>query len=395
MPDLNLVNWSTLSPTEVLAYQNVYGSVPVNAAIEAHKAKKNKKKAESIPGTIRHELREFYEYSDNRGTFGIEIEAETKSHEAYGDNFFRARQTHSGVRYDYPPGMEAWEGHEDNSLRNFGHEFVLRKPLVYEEALKALDAFKEGTSHVKFLKNTPSTSIHVHINMVEESFLTLGNYFVLWALFENVLTDFSGPTRRSNLFALPIRAAERTEGNIVKLFKEVEKGQCMTWGLNDQHMKYAALNIAPLTKIGSIEARSFRGTTDVSEIKQWLSILNRLLVYSKTEGLTPPDILDAYRDRPQEFFVEVFGKDWDVLSQTVQDTDLLVERNLWYALKIARSVNDWTKISTAISKAEKPEPKKKKISLQNIQPMITIDDFGNPQNITVQDNDWSHFDDDN
>lgn len=379
MPDLSVlqaVDWSSMSASDVEALGNLYGHGNV---VNAMMASKKKTKVESKPGTIRDEVKNWYSYSDNRGTFGIEIEAETKSSEDYGENFFRAKQTHSGVRYDYPVGMEAWEGHEDNSLRNFGHEFVLKKPLVYEEALEALDAFKEGTSHVKFLKNTPSTSIHVHINMVEESFLTLGNFFTLWALFENVLTDFSGPTRRSNLFALPIRAAERTEGNILNLLREVEKGS-VSWGLSDQHMKYAALNIAPLIKIGSIEIRSFRGTTDVREIKQWLSILNRLLVYSKKEGLTPPDILEAYRDRPQELYVEVFGKDWDVLINTVQDVELLIERNLWYAHKISESVKDWDNINTAISKSVKEEktPKKRGINPGSVY-TITLDDLQNPQ----------------
>jgi hypothetical protein len=340
---------------------NAWGTVTIDETMAMRPEPKRKIKPELKEGTVRSELSHYHKFKDYKGTFGIEIETETADSVAYPPDFFVQIPHDEHVRYKVP--MTDWEGHVDNSLRNFGMEYVLKVPLSYEESIVALDDFAFQTTEIHFLKNTPSTSVHVHVNFLEESFLTLANFLTLYTLFENVLVDFSGPTRRSNLFALPIRVAERTEGNIVKLLEKVSKGN-WNLGLSANHMKYAALNIATLTQIGSLEIRSFRGTTDVSEIKEWLGIINRLLVYSKTDGMTPVDILQAYRDRDMEFFQEVFREFSKPMVEKVLDIGLLIERNLWYTMRIARSVPDWSVVNTAISsklREEKSPPRAKKL----------------------------------
>lgn len=292
----------------------------------------------------------------HKGTFGIELETETKSHEDYPNGFFKEDTSSGFLRYRVP--MEDWEGHVDNSLRNYGMEFVLKKPLVFEESIKALDNFHEVTKDIKFIKNAPSTSVHVHVNMLNEAPSVMANFLALYTLFENVLVDYSGESRRSNLFALPIRAASATVDNINCLIKMFIQNNHNLLTFNPQSVKYAAINLAPITKFGSLELRSFRGETDIEEVKDWIRIVNSLLMYAKTPGLTPRIVLFEYKIRGVSYFDEVFKDMAEKIRSRVNDVSELMDRNLWYLMKIATVTNDWESIDVPMEKKDEKKSKR-------------------------------------
>lgn len=337
---------------------------------------------------IREQLANYYLIKDRPGTFGIEIETEAESYDfCYPKNFLKSKviSTPQGDKGGYHiPKMPYWEGHEDGSLRDFGVEYVLKEPLSFDETLKALEEFRRETAEVKFSHGGAGTSVHVHINVGKETFLTLGNFLTLYTLFENVLVEFSGPQRRSNLFALPTRCAERTINNIVRMFKGIEKGDGYACSFNIETVKYAALNLAPICYFGSVEIRSFRGSTDADEIAEWIRVLNRLIEYAKNPALTPKIIILEWRDRGPEFFDDVFGEEAKLLKKLLisrgQPLLDMVDYNLWYASEIAGSVNDWSTISTKITdvrdarkKAAKKMPEK---VAGKVAKAVLIDDFG-------------------
>lgn len=305
---------------------------------------------------IREQLANFYAIKPKDGTFGIEIETEAKSQDCYPPYFLKGKliDTPQGQKAGYHiPSMAYWEGHEDGSLRDFGVEYVLKEPLSFYETLNALEEFRRETKGVKFSKDGAGTSVHVHINMAKESFLTLGNFLTLYTLFENILVEYSGPQRRSNLFALPTRCAEKTFQNIVRMFKGVERGDGYACQFNIENVKYAALNLAPLCYFGSIEIRSFRGSTNADEISEWVRVLNRLVEFAKTPALTPRIVILEWRDRGPEFFDDVFGDEAKALKKVLfsrnQPLIDMVDYNLWYASEIAGSVQDWSTISTKMT----------------------------------------------
>jgi hypothetical protein len=296
------------------------------------------------------------------GLFGVEIETECKSHKDYPKEFEVAWSSPSteidplGNSHTcwpkVPLGM--WKAVEDGSLRDFGVEYVLRTPLSYKNTLIALDEFKDKMKDVKFLKDTASTSVHVHINMLNETPLTLANVLTLWTMFENPLIEFCGPSRRSNFFAAPIRTTEGIKDNFVKLVTMLESGQQSAVNWSDQGVKYAALNIATLQKFGSMEIRSFRGTTDTTEIAEWVSILNKLYLYAKKPGLTPASLLDDYRVLGQSLLFKVFEEHGYKLAY---DTLVpMLERNECYVLDIVQAVKNWDTLGLAYVK---PKPEKK------------------------------------
>lgn len=293
-----------------------------------------------------------------RGTYGIEIETETKDKTGYPSGFLvEAIDNDQGSMYWKTPRLPAWKGVHDGSLRNYGVEFILDKPLDYGEAVAALDSFGVETSSVKFLRDQPGTSVHVHVNMQNETPLQMANFVTLVMMFENLLTHYSGPTRRSNCFALPTRCAEGIRDNILSLFTRLNDGLDNAISFSPDHVKYAVLNLATLSRFGSLEIRCFKGTTDTNEIKKWLGIINQMYVFSRTPGLTPRGLCKDYQQRETELLFDIFGPfAQDLMIPGYKE---LIGANEFNTFKIAMSVKDWYSFGGFYEAKEKVKKLKK------------------------------------
>lgn len=292
--------------------------------------------------TIIDFLKPFRNYKRFDGEIGLEIETETLVKDAYD-----------------APLMKYWGVHEDGSLRNFGREFVLKAPILYQKELRlALEEFRDKTSHIKFLKDANSTSVHTHLNMLNETFRGMGVFMTLYTLFENLLIRYSGPDRLSNLFCLPICDAENTYTAMVDMLRAVENKQYKGMFLQEGSFKYAALNLAAFGTYGSLEVRSFEGTTDIERIFKWVSILHKMVKYSRNKT-TPRELINKYRDNWLALVDEVF-EDYakELLTTTPKgDRTGLIEKNIFYAASVAYSVKDWDSLD--VEKVEKLNLKQK------------------------------------
>lgn len=301
-------------------------------------------------------IREFYSNMKKiDGTYGLEIETETEKSKDYPDKFFVTN--HETGHFDLP-SLPSWIGHEDGSLRNFGMEFVSKKPLSLVDLRISLLEFKRGTERVNFIKDAPATSIHVHMNITDFSFKELGNLLTTWTLFENVVVEYCGEGRTSNLFALPNRCAETTTSNVVQMFRGIEKGQKNSMSFQHQSTKYGAINLSSIYKFGSLEFRSMRGTTDIEEILQWVEVLDDIYCFSRQAGLCPRKIMTAYRNLGPDFMKEVFQTHHDVLSAGI-DIEGFIDRNVWYAGMISDSVTSWDELDQTFAVANMPVLKKR------------------------------------
>lgn len=282
---------------------------------------------------IYNTMRNYKNYIRHDGEVGIEIETETK----------RA--------YD-PPLMKFWSHHTDGSLRNFGIEYILRSPIkVNTELPEALEEFKQSTSKIKFIPDSHSTSVHVHMNMLNEKFSTLAKFLTTYTLVENILIRYSGPDRLSNLFCLPICDAEETYKNIIYMLQGAINKEYKRMFFSENSVKYGALNLAPFGTLGSIEIRTFRGETDVELIHDWVKILYSILEYSRDSARTPHTILDDCRKKEAKILDDIFQNNRKKISYN--DEFQLIDKNLFYAAAIAYSQKDWTKIDPE----EKPKRK--------------------------------------
>lgn len=298
-------------------------------------------------------LKSFKKYD---GEIGLEIETETKSAESYPKGLLVPDERGNWKI----PSLKYWDTHADGSLRDFGLEFVLKQPVRFKKELPAaLNEFDEKLSGVKFIKDSVTTSVHVHLNMLNESFKTLGNFLTLYTLFENLLIRYSGPDRLSNLFCLPICDAEDTYKNIVGMMQQIEKKYYKGLFFNESNVKYAALNLGAFSAYGSMEVRSFRGETDTKAISNWVSILYSLLEYARKD-INPKEIMLSWKDKQKKLLDEVFT---DYRKELVHPDEFkLVDQNVWYAGSIAYSVKNWASLDETVKPPEF-KPKQKELEM--------------------------------
>lgn len=262
------------------------------------------------------------------GTFGLEIETEAPS-------------SYKIKEYSF------WDVKNDGSLRDFGKEYVLKVPLRFGEELDAaLNEFKTKTAGIPFHQNSISTSVHIHVNVLPETWRTLANFLTIYTLTENILIEYSGEFRRNNLFCLPIRSVPYVQQLINTIFENVEKKNYkFSRKLEQEYIKYAALNLGTLYRFGSIEIRSFRGTTDINLIRNWVEIQNNILEFSR-QDITPQIIMDSFRDQKSALLKDIFKDKWKHLQHPAEE--ILLRPNLWYAGTIAYAFTNeqWNSLDT-------------------------------------------------
>ena len=252
------------------------------------------------------------------GEVGIEIETETL--EAYSKR-----------------NMKFWNQVEDGSLRNFGQEYVLKVPVSRgKELTAALEEFSDKTKGLNFIQDSISTSVHVHINFLQDRWITLVNFLVLYDLFENLLIRFSGPDRLANLFALPIKDAQEEIETQVQLVKNINNLNYKKTVLSIDSYKYAALNLCNLWKLGTLEVRSHRGVTDTEVISSWVHLLMKIKDFA-SQDILPHQILELYKEQDSEIVYSVFGDKVSLVNYP--DKKSLMDTNLWFASRVATACN--------------------------------------------------------
>ena len=192
-----------------------------------------------------------------------------------------------------------WKG--ENSLRN-GIEFVLRKPIPIghlSEALKQLD--------YTLSKSKPKTSIrcstHMHINIqkmkVREVFSAAFAYFLI----EESLLALQTNVRRGNLFCLRMSDAEEVAATIMA---SLDRGDFLG-AFNYDRYKYGAINLAAMTKFGSLEFRFMDAMYDANGLDTWATLLYHLV--HNGSKLSPKELLARYDALPvNDFLAELLGK---------------------------------------------------------------------------------------
>lgn len=229
--------------------------------------------------------------------FGLEVELEG----------IRIRTTRDSVR-------AFWGLHEDGSLRAqiLGRhgakgetaEYVSLQPYSAKatlDSLKALFDYLNSPGVIVF----PSyrTSIHVHVNCAMETWRTVYNYITLAIIFDELFVSQNGTHRIGNNFCLRFLDAEapiHELSNYIKIHGSIN-------GFS-QNMRYGSVNVAALSKFGTIEFRSMECNTDLSRVWSWVQTLQKLKE-SAREFQTPVDIISLFSQySPEEFAKRILGE---------------------------------------------------------------------------------------
>lgn len=226
------------------------------------------------------------------GTFGVEIECE-------GENLF-------------PIDNVYWKTEDDGSLRGvFPHsrcEWVFKKPLSLKKTLLAIKHLANKQEEEKAIpKFSFRTSVHVHVNVLDLTWDEYCSFIYLYLLLEEPLMNFCGQERIGNRFCLRLQDAEGLLDSVNYLFQTGPQGFRM---LNEENIRYSAINIYATRKYGSLEFRGMRGTLDEGVLRKWINALNSLKESAKSFGGIR-DIHEFFKNNRNSHVVEqILGEDF-------------------------------------------------------------------------------------
>lgn len=245
------------------------------------------------------------------GAVGIEIETE-------GEN----------IR---PIDSKFWRSEDDGSLRGMypesRAEFVLKKPIEFADAEKAMDELIAHQAKSKF-NFSFRTSVHIHLNAQGMTFPQLLNMVYTYLLLEQLLLNFCGESRKANRFCLRLQDAEGILDIINDLF---ENGVGRLVRIPADAVRYASINLEAFRKYGSVEFRGMRGTMDKGVILQWIDILKSIQDYSIKKA-SPKSVHDEFRELGAEkFLTKVVGKE---NAKTLSTDNFVGQINESYSLSL-------------------------------------------------------------
>ena len=190
--------------------------------------------------------------------------------------------------FDHASFPHGWKLEEDGSLRNHGME-IISCPSTLDNLVDGF-SFVHGNSifFSEEEKFSPRTSIHVHVNCLNQTMDETKNIILWYALFEPVFFAMCDPARRHNIHCVGLEQTILSEYYKRSLSYMVGK-----WS------KYTALNIKPLETQGTIEFRHMEGHDDVGRFAEWLTTIKNLWTLGQEvpmckEDLSPKLISDGF-----------------------------------------------------------------------------------------------------
>lgn len=175
---------------------------------------------------------------------------------------------------------EYWRSEDDGSLRGrypeSRIEFVLQRPIAVEYVRKAMEDIND---HLKNSKPVFSfrTSVHAHVNVLDLTDHQLLTFIYTYLILEEPLMNYCGKERKGNRFCLRYQDAEGMNRVLDKLFTKGAK-ELGNWA--EEHIRYAAINLAAIRKYGSVEFRGMRGTLETDVIDIWCKALVSIRNYA-------------------------------------------------------------------------------------------------------------------
>jgi hypothetical protein len=250
-----------------------------------------------------------------------------------------------------------WASKGDGSLRHIGREYVTEGAQPLDNSFKeSLDTLCEAINKANIIKNSPRTSVHVHINVSNRSLTELWTGVCAFWLVENLLVDFCGEQRVSNLFCFRLKD---TEGILKYVEKDLKASTPFSKHLAADQIRYAALNLNAIAKFGSVESRSMQGITDPVAIFDWAKLVHGVVHNPATQFADPSELLDYYYKTPRdELLNTLVGDAWSrkLIKHCGKQWDDMIEDNAERVIQVAYA-HDWSKWESRIAAPAKRKPK--------------------------------------
>lgn len=217
-----------------------------------------------------------------RGRYGVEVELEGR-----------------GLGLD----AHGWHRKAEASLRNGGMEYVLDTPLGVDRLPAIIRNLTQATSEAR-LDMTHRTSTHIHVNMQDETILTVLRYIVIYTLVDSIVVEAAGAWRNGNVFCMNMSDTGDLPLAIEYLLQQLRKG---THAGMHPRGKYASLNLNTLWTFGSLECRVFPASVQEDDIMRWVTWLDNILKLAKS-SVSLREIVDVALSTPENILMDVFGR---------------------------------------------------------------------------------------
>ncbi len=311
-------------------------------------------------------LREYLKRPRLSGELGIEIEVESAENLPINPPWpWSAKPDHSlrGKKFTTP------EAPDPTSM-----EYVTTSPITYLSGMK-LALIKRLTDVLSDRKysvdaNSPRTSVHVHVNVLELTPLQIWTAVFTYFTIENVLMELCGEERKGNMFCLRLKDAE---GIIQTIRIELMQTTPFNYMYTDE-MRYLGVNLKSVYGLGSLEFRGHPGTIDPIKINNWSTICWDIVDKSK-RWTTPEEVLDYYQKQGANNFLAALTNytTFELLKkdniQALCDESVEIIADLVYS-------TEWMRWQTSCEERIK---KKKDVRQFNNPEQIIADDVALPQ----------------
>jgi hypothetical protein len=164
--------------------------------------------------------------------------------------------------------LHYWDVTGDGSLRNNGVEFVFKHPTSGQDIISAID---ELQAHLLVVgcQTSHRCSVHVHVDMSEETREVVEKFYLLCMLLEPSLYAMGNKARYDNIYCPGLTHATQqiTDAATLFLSDDFVLQRVGEW------CKYSGINLACLNRFGTVEVRNHAGTTDISQVLPTIAAL--------------------------------------------------------------------------------------------------------------------------
>jgi len=297
-----------------------------------------------------HTISDFYGHPalDNPDKFGLEIEMEGLPE--------------GGMVF---PPVAGWAAHNDGSLRN-GIEFVSSGPRNFDDLGGDLANLSQAFAGINFVPVfSYRTSLHVHANVRDLTWVQIANLWSLYTIFEMPLMEMGGEERIGNVHCQAVGDCHEVVDRFKRCFDDKPgKGVLASnfdfngriANLCNRDRRYASFNFASIPQFGTVEFRSHRGTMDAKTVLAWVSTILAMKAAARTYP-DPQWLVQDFSSKGLEGFAEhVFGPD-----HYVTRTAGSFQADIWEGLRLAQEVAfsrpAWDKAAKPAKKAKtRPDP---------------------------------------
>lgn len=261
-----------------------------------------------------------------------------------------------------------WTLHNDGSLRNFGYEFVLSRPIKTREIDPALTDWLNNVQYhqLKFV-DSKRASVHVHCNVQDYTILETYNVLACYWLVEPLLLEIAGNERKGNLFCLGINSADTVHSQLITNLK---RGQFFQ-NFSKDSFRYASINLEALYKFGSLEFRIMRGTQDTQLIAKWAKEL-RSLVDNAKKFKSPHEIIQLVSEgKHKKFLRTLFSEEFidDLIKATGHGWRNKINENVLLILDILAAKDHWDPVKDEEEEKKRAKETKNEFNRTEIMPL--------------------------